>query len=571
MWPRDASPPGYPPGKETMRHAALPLLLLCLASLIALGALPSLARGEETPREPLFENLGDYEWTVSTDSPEAQQYFNQGMIFCWGFNHEEAIRSFAQAAVFDPGLAMAYWGIALASGPHINNPAMDEAASRMAWENLQVAVTLLGGANPLEQELIQALTARYADPPPEDRTPLDRAYADAMRAVWAAHPDNADVGALCAESVMDLRPWDLWSPEGQPRPETPEVMETLRAVLVLDPNHPGANHFNIHTLEASPEPARAAASADRLRDLVPGVGHLTHMPSHIDIRLGKYREAILANQRAVAADSAYLAQGGSGAFFTLYSAHNYHFLAYAAMFAGRQQLAMESARQMVAMIPLDLVYALPDFMDGFLPIPYHVMIRFGLWDEMLAEPAPPADLPVTTAFWLYGRTVAFAALGRVEEAAVELARFEEAFEAVPESALIGNNSAIAVLEVARPFAAGELEYRLGNTEKAFALLGEAVALDDALLYDEPWGWMEPVRHALGALLLEQGRVEEAEAVYREDLRIHPGNGWALLGLEECLRRSGKVQAAAEVQKRLDIAWADADINTKVSCYCRRGD
>jgi tetratricopeptide (TPR) repeat protein len=554
-----------------MRRPALPLSTLLVATLVAIGTLPACAPGEDRPAEPLFENLGSYEWIVSTDSPEAQRYFNQGMIFCWGFNHEEAIRSFEQAAALDPDLAMAYWGIALASGPHINNPEMDEAASLTAWENLQRAVGLLGKASPLEQELIEALRARYADPPPEDRVPLDQAYADAMRAVWTAHPENANVGALCAEAVMDLRPWDLWSPEGEPRPETPEVIETLTAVLTLDPEHPGANHFNIHTLEASPEPERAAESADRLRDMVPGLGHLTHMPSHIDIRLGQYQEAILANQRAVAADSAYLEQGGSGAFFTLYSAHNYHFLAYAAMFAGRQQLAMESARQMVVMIPLDLVYALPDFMDGFLPIPYHVMIRFGMWNEMLAEPAPPADLPVTTAFWLYARTVAFAALGRVDEATVELVKFEEAFENVPESALIGNNSAIAVLEVARPFAAGELEYRLGNTETAFELLYEAVALDDALRYDEPWGWMEPVRHALGALLLEQGRVEDAEAVYREDLRIHPGNGWALLGLEECLRRSGNAQAAAEVQKRLDVAWANADINTKVSCYCRRGD
>jgi tetratricopeptide (TPR) repeat protein len=505
---------------------------------------------------------------VTTASRDARKYFDQGLKLYYGFNHAAAIRSFEHAARLEPSFAMAYWGLALAWGPHINNAVMDEAASKAAHTAVQRALALQGSSAPVERALIAALARRYAWPAPADRRELDVAYADAMREAWRAHPEDVDVGALFAEALMDLRPWDQWAADGTARPETPEVLSTLEAVLEREPNHPGANHFYIHAVEASPDPGRAVAAADRLRDLVPAAGHLVHMPSHIYIRVGRYADASEANRRGIAADLRYVAGAGRKGFYNVYRAHNYHFLAYSAMFQGRKSEAMQAARDMLAEIPLEAVREMPDLLDGFLAVPVHVMVRFGLWDELLAEPNPPDDLKVTTAFWHYGRTVALSAVGRVDEAARSLAELRVAYAAVPESAYIGNNTARVVLELAMPMAEGELEYRRGNVDRAFELLREAVRRDDALKYDEPWGWMQPVRHALGALLLEQGRVAEAEAVYREDLRAHPENGWALLGLAECLRKGNAAAEARAVEARLSAAWANSDVRPKVSCYCR---
>jgi tetratricopeptide (TPR) repeat protein len=328
-----------------------------------------------------------------------------------------------------------------------------------------------------------------------------------------------------------------------------------------------ANHLYIHTMEASPTPEKALPSANVLRDRVPGAGHLVHMPGHIDLRLGHYSDAMLANQKAIEVDRTWAEQGG---FYTLYRAHNFHFLAYAAMFDGQREIALAAANEMIEQIPLELVRMFPDFLDGFMAVPTHVLVRFGMWEELLEAPAPPADLEVTTAFWRYGRTVAFAALGKVDEATDEFEAFQNAVAAVPESRLIGNNPAITVLNVGLPMAQGELEYRKGNVDLAFELLRMAVAHDVALKYDEPWGWMMPVSHSLGALLLEQGRYQEAEAVYRADLKLHPGNGWALLGLAECLRNTGRGSEAAEVDARFKNAWARSDIAITASCYCRKG-
>ena len=555
---RQARPrPAFPP------PVALVAVVCLLAAAAGTGCAGEAASG-------LFEDLGNFHRTVTTRSSEAQRYFDQGMTFCYGFNHEEAIRSFEHAAALDSTCAMAYWGISLAAGPNINNPVMDEAGSKFAYETLQRAITFAEKVSPIEQDLIGALSRRYTWPAPEDRRELDIAYADAMREVWHAHRKDPDVGALFAESMMDLRPWDLWASDGQPHPGTHEIIETLDQVLALDQRHVGTNHFYVHTMEASHHPELALPAADRLRDLVPGAGHLVHMPAHIDIRIGHYNEAVMANQRAIKADLNYVARTGRGGFYTIYRAHNYHFLAYAAMFEGRRKLAMKAARDMVAEIPLELVRQLPDFLDGFLGVPIHVMVRFGQWKEILKEPKPPEDLLVTVAFWHYGRTIALSALGRLDQATREHEAFERAYAAVPESRLIGNNTARVVLEVARPMAEGELEYRRGHYDRAFDLLREAVRRDDALRYDEPWGWMQPVRHALGALLLEQGRIEEAETVYREDLRLHPGNGWALQGIAECLRRSHRDREAEEVKAAYRTAWARSDIDIRSSCYCRTG-
>lgn len=522
------------------------------------------------PEVPLLPGLGDFTRSITTVSPRAQEYFDQGMVLAWGFDHEAARRAMEEATQQDPDCAMAWWGLALVWGPHINIPAMDETQNAAAWEALQKAVALRGRGTDVEKELITALRERYADPAPEDRTGLDRAYADAMRKVWKRHPGDADVGALFAEALMDTRPWDLWSDDGEPRPETPEVLATLERVLEMAPLHPAANHLYIHSVEASPDPRRAVPCAERLETLVPGIGHLVHMPSHIWIRLGRYDEAVRDNQRAIAADLAHVEKVGRDPILAIYRAHDYHFLAYAAMFDGRRDVAMTAVDGMLQELPLDLVRAIPDFLDAFLAVPYHVMVRFGLWDDLVAEPPPPADLKVTVAFYHYARALAFAALGRVDEAQAERELLEEAYANVPESRLIGNNTARVVLELARPMADGEIEYRRGNYDVAFEHLRDAVRRDDMLRYDEPWGWMQPVRHALGALLLEQGRLDEAEQVYHRDLEMHPGNGWSLHGLAECLRRAGRKDEAAEMDARFKKAWSHSDTPIRASCFCRTG-
>jgi len=560
------------------RFAVLPRFWFLVLGLAALGlaaplgvrlALRTDPAAAEPGPPPLLDGLGDYHRPVTSTDETARACFDQGLALYYGFNDEEANRAFRHAAELDPGFALAWWGVALSLGPNINNPTMDEEASKSAHEAAQQAMAHRDAASPVERDLIEALSKRYAWPAPEDRHDLDRAYAEAMKAVWAAHPGDPDAGALCAESMMDLRPWDLWTPEGKAQPGTEEIVSVLEAVLAAHPDHVGANHFYIHTMEASPTPEKALPSAERLGSLEPGVGHLVHMPSHIYTRLGRYAETVAANRAAIAADRAYLARAGwNPPFYTFYRAHNFHFLAYAAMFTGQKAVAMQAAREMEEAIPLELVRAYPDFIEGYLAVPVHVMVRFGMWEDLLKEPEPAEDMLVTRAFWRYGRTVALSSLGRTEEAAEEFDAFEKAYAAVPESRLIGNNTARVVLAVAEPMAEGELEYRRGNVDHAFELLREAVRLDVELRYDEPWGWMQPVRHALGALLLEQGRVSEAETVYREDLAIHPGNGWALKGLEECQRRAGRTAEADATHERFVKAWANSDIAIHASCYCR---
>ena len=550
-------PPANAPG------APLPPVLF-LAFLLFL-ILPGCSRRSVERVTPLRPNLAVMHRTITTGSTDAQRYFDQGLILYYGFNHDGAIASFKQAAAFDPECAMAYWGQAISAGPNINNTFMDSAAARLAWENVRRAQELAPLTTPIERALIGALAARYAWPQPEDRKALDVAYADSMRTVWHRFPDDPDVGTLFADAMLNLRPWDLWLPTGAPQPGTPEIIATLERVLAFSPAHIGACHFYIHTMEASHTPGKALAAADSLRGRVPGAGHLLHMPSHIDVRLGHYQNVIEANLRGITSDSTWLSQPG---FYAFYRAHNFHFLAYGAMFEGRKQLAMKAARDMVSNIPIEVVREYADFLDGFIAVPIHVMVRFGLWEEILAEPGPPADLVGTTAFWRYGRTVAFSALGRVKEAGEELRAFKKAFASVPESRLIGNNPVRKVLEVGLPMAEGEYEYRCGNYAKAFRLLGLAVQRDDSLRYDEPWGWMMPVRHSLGALLLERGKIGEAERVYREDLGLHPNNGWSLKGLAECLHRTGRHAEAEATNERFQAAWARADIELKASCFCR---
>jgi tetratricopeptide (TPR) repeat protein len=517
---------------------------------------------------PLYYDVGVVHREVTTSSPEAQQWFDRGLGLAYGFNHEEAIACFERAAAADPDCAMCYWGKAYALGPNYNNVEMTEEASQAAYDAIQMAVAKMGDGTKAEKGLIEALQARYAWPSPDDRAELEHAYAEAMRKVWAMHQDDGDVAALTGEALMMLRPWELWTPEGEPAPETPEIRRVLETGLAHSPNHPALCHLYIHTMEAGPEAAEAVASAETLETLTPGLGHLIHMPSHIYIWTGRYDDVIRVNQRAVEVDRAFVEFAGRENFYTLYRLHNFHFVAYGAMFAGRREIAMAAARELITELPPSLLLEFADFLDVFVGTPYHVMVRFGLWEEILAEPEPAEGLLAAKAVWRYARGIALASLGRVEDAAREQEAFLEAKDAVPESRLLFNNPVKEILEVATQVLAGEIEYRRGNLDRAFEQLREAVVLDERLNYDEPWGWMEPARHALGALLTEQGRYEEAIAVYEANLARYPENGWALHGLAEGLQRLGRDDEAAIAQARFQAAWADADTVIPGSCFCR---
>jgi tetratricopeptide (TPR) repeat protein len=502
--------------------------------------------------------------------PEAQRWFNEALVWTFAFNHDEAIRSYREAARLDPECAMAWWGIALCNGPHINFPMVPPERAQAAWEALEQARAHASKASPVERALIDALGHRYANPQPEDRSPLDKAYARAMLEVWINHPRDADIAVLFAESLMDLRPWDLWTKDGKPYPGTEQILATLERAMELNPDHPGALHLYIHAVEASPQAARGLAAADRLLPLVPGSGHLTHMPSHIYVLTGRWPDAITSNERAQATDRAYRSLSPRQGFYRFYMAHNQHMLAFASMMEGRSAEALRAARAMVADIPPEYIKENAVLIDGILSIPLEVMVRFGHWDQVLAEPKPAEYLPVSTTLWHYARGTSFAATGRVEEAEQEARALDDAAQRVSDAALISLNPAKKVIEIARHHLAGEIAVRKGEAAAGVEQLQQAVQLEDALRYIEPPDWIQPVRHTLGAVLLKQGKNEEAELVFREDLRLHPENGWALIGLSRALERRGAQEEAAKVRERFDKAWARADLTIDTSCLCQPG-
>jgi tetratricopeptide (TPR) repeat protein len=550
------------------------LFRVSFACGLALQFLPA-AYPAEMPapaaKPPLFAGLGPHSRRVTTRSAEAQKYFDQGLNFVFGFNHGAAIRSFQEAARLDPECAMAHWGIALASGPHINFPLVPPPMAEQAWAELALARQHSGNASAVERALIEALGRRYANPQPEDRGPLDRAYADAMRGVWRSFPRDPDVGALFAEAMMDLRPWDQWTPEGQAQPGTDEIISTLDAVLKLEPKHPFANHLYIHAVEASPHPERALAAADRLRDLQPGLAHNVHMPSHIDIRVGHWHEAIAANLRAVDADAKFRAiVGPPQDLIVVYAAHNEHMLAYAAMMTGQRELAVKYIRAMVAGLPADFLKEYAPMAEGFVAMPYEVLLRFGRWDEILAEPDHPEYMLFTRAFRHAARGIALAAKGDTKAARAEEALYVDACKRVPAEETLGNNSAQAIVAVATPMLAGEILVREGRLDEGLARLREAVKAEDALHYDEPPGWILPVRHSLGATLMNAGRFAEAEQVYRDDLARLPENGWSLFGLAQSLKMQRKTAESAAVETRFKKMWAKADLVLTSSCLCQPG-
>jgi tetratricopeptide (TPR) repeat protein len=522
-------------------------------------------------KEPLYDGLGSYSRKITTNSAEAQRYFDQGLGFLHGFNHRAAIRAFQQAAEFDSKCAMGHWGVALACGPHINSMAVPPPAAELAWTELELAQKNVGNASPVERALIDALAKRYANPQPEDRSGLDRAYADAMREVWKKYPKDPDVGAFFAEAMMNLRPWDQWTPDGKPQPGTDEIIATLDAVLKLNPNHPLANHLYIHAVEASPNPERASAAADRLRNLQPGLAHNVHMPSHIDIRTGQWLKAVDTNAKAVEADQWYRKIFGQPkGFLNVYIAHNRHMLAYAAMMTGQRDLAMKHIRAMVAEMPSEFLTENALQAEGNVAMPLEVMVRFGLWDEILAEPEKYTDkMWFTRAFHHAARAIAYAAKGDTASARNAQSVFVERAKLVPKEDFVSNNSCEALLAVAIPMVEGEILIAEGKIDGGIEQLRAAIQKEDALKYDEPPGWLIPVRHSLGAVLMKQQRFAEAEQVYRDDLARLPENGWSLLGLAETLRKQKKnADEVAQTQAQFEKVWAKADLTITTSCLCQ---
>nr|ART37392.1 E109 [uncultured bacterium]ART38451.1 G405 [uncultured bacterium] len=511
-----------------------------------------------TAPPPLFDDVGTLQHPITTANPQAQRYFDQGLRFIYAFNHDEATRAFKEAARLDPNCAMAYWGIALTLGPNYNLP-VDAERDRAAYEALQKALSLAPQASEAERAYIEAVAKRHSSDPKADRKALDQTYADAMREVAKRYPDDLDAATLFAEALMNVRPWDLWTHEGQPQPGTDEIVSTLESVLQRNPDHPGAIHYYIHTVEASPQPERAAPFADRLGKLTPGAGHLVHMPSHIYIRVGRYHDAAESNAKAAAIDAAYIEKYNiQGAYRMMYYPHNVHFFWAAATLEGRSAEALQAARDFSAKLPVEMVRQMP-MVEAFVPTYLFALVRFGKWQEILKQPAPPADLTYSTGMWHYARGLAFAAKKQGKKAAAEYDKLMTIAKATPPEARVMMNSSAALLNLAASVLAGELAAKQGKTTEAVQSLETAVRQQDDLRYEEPPPWYYPVRQSLGAVLLKANRAAEAEAVYREDLKRNPENGWSLYGLTQSLRAQKKQEEAAAVDQRFRKAWAQADI------------
>ncbi len=540
-----------------------------------------------------YYDLGNYSRSVTTSSDEAQLWFDRGLAWTYAYNHEEAIVCFRKALAADPDCAMAYWGIAYCIGPNYNKPweTFEEEEKpdcvELAKSSISAALALLDQLTPVERALIEAIPARYpASPDIEDFSPWNDAFADEMRKVHAEFNQDLDVCAVFAESIMNRTPWQLWDlPTGKPAAGA----NTLEAIAVLDTafetlpkawEHAGLLHMYIHLMEMSPHPERALRHGDVLSTLVPDAGHLLHMPTHIDVLCGDYMNVVLRNHTAIVADRKFLKREGADNFYSVYRCHNYHFKIYGAMFLGQPTAALEAAEELTATLPSETLRPMADWFEGFIPMKQHVLIRFGRWQDILDQDLPADEdlYSVTMAMMRYARTVALANLHHISDAEDEKVRFYGALERVPESRMLFNNTCRDILKVAEQMMLGELAYHKGEHETAFEHLRKSVEIDDNLPYDEPWGWMQPTRHALGALLLEQGQTEEAEAVYRADLGLdatlsracqHPGNVWSLHGLHECLVRRGEMVEAAHIKLQLDKAVARAEVPIKASCYCRQ--
>lgn len=516
---------------------------------------------------PRLQNLGNHKFPVTTNSVRAQIFINQAVMLTYGFNHAEAYRSFREAARLDPDCAMAYWGMALVLGPNINM-AMPAEAEPKAYELIQKALALGKNASPKERAYIDALTVRYMNAEKPDRSALDLAYAEAMLDLHRRYPEDLDAATLYAEAVMDLRPWNYWTRDGQPYPKTREVLRVLELVLERNPNHPGAIHYYIHTVEYA-RPELAESGAERLRHLAPGAGHLVHMPSHIFRRIGRYHEASKSNEDAIAADENYITQcRAQGVYPLAYYPHNIHFLWDSATMEGRSHVAIEAARKSSSAIPEEAWREIP-LLHQFLVAPLFAYTRFGEWDLILSEPRPSQDSPFWTGVWHYARAMAFAAKGRLDAAGRELDSLDLIAGDTSLEGLrvtFSRNGAKAILEIAREVVAGELAAKMGDYDQAIARLHRATLLEDNLIYNEPPDWHVPVRQSLGAILLEAGRPAEAEAVYWQDLDQNRENGWSLYGLMQSLREQGKTEEAVVAENRFKRAWEKADVELAASRF-----
>jgi tetratricopeptide (TPR) repeat protein len=508
---------------------------------------------------PLYTNLGSHHKAISTHVPAAQQYFDQGLRFVYGFNHAEAVRSFKRAAELDPACAMCYWGIALAYGPHVNAP-MDSASGIAAYAAVQKALALESQATAPERAYIAALAQRYEAVPPADRARLDQSYSRAMARVANTYPDDLDAATLYAESLMDLRPWNYWRPDGTPYPGTDEIVRQLERVISRNPNHPGACHYYIHAVEAV-NPEAAVPCAERLAGLMPGEGHMVHMPAHIYIRVGRWNDAVQANQHAIHTDELFIeGQHPMGVYPLAYYPHNIHFLAFASTMAGRSAQAIEASNTLTSKVNLEAARQVGLLQEM---LPYHALTltTFGKWDEVLAEPLPPADIRFSYAMAQYARGVAYAAKGQWTEAQAALDTVKSINSATPDGADGKTALSIAVLALS-----GEIATRRGDLDGGTKHFREAATIEDAGLYFEPPKWYYPIRHSLGAALLKAGQHAEAEKVYREDLRRFPENGWSLFGLAQALRAQGKETEAAAADTRFRRAWANTDVTLAASRF-----
>jgi tetratricopeptide (TPR) repeat protein len=560
------------PARITLLAAALALTACAGPHDGAFANLPAVSPPEANLGANLLEGLGDYSFPVTSSHPEVQRWFDQALMLTYGFNHDAAERSFLRATQLDPSCAMCWWGAALVVGPHVN-AGMDPANNDKAWQRLQRAIALAPSASTRERDFIGALSARYVQNPPADRKPLDEAYARATRELARKRPDDLDAATLHAEALMDLQPWAYYDDSYNPVGHTAEIVSVLESVMARDPDHAGALHLYVHAVEASADPSRGVAAADRLRELVPGSGHLVHMPAHIYARVGRWHDAVIANKRAIEADDAYLAacRGNAQGVYPLgYVPHNHHFLWFAASMEGDSATARAAAAHTAERTNLPELMRQEGFagLQHFWMTPWFERVRFGRWDEIASLPNPAPDLPYVTAIWHYAQGVAAVRQDRLDDAqrhldALRPAASDPLFDTLT---MWDRYPLTHAVRIAERSVAAELAAARGDRAAAIAALREAVAIEDTIPYDEPPGWHAPVRHSLGAVLLADGRAADAEAVYREELRRNPGNGWSLHGLALALEAQDRADDAADARRQRDGAWQHADVQLVASRF-----
>ncbi|MFM9873741.1 MAG: tetratricopeptide repeat protein [Fimbriimonadaceae bacterium] len=530
-------------------------------------ALPLLiATSQSQPEAIVIPGTGEHSRKITTSSPKAQMFFNQGLNLMYAFNKSEALNSFKTAAAADPDCAMAWWGVAYANGPDYNGMYVDAPHEKAAIEAIKKAQAVMSDEPLVDQQIIKAATLRYKYPNP-DRKKQEAAYSKSLASVWSQYPYDADLGALYGESMMNLRPWDLWKKDGTPQPGTPNILQVLQDVIRLNPKHPMANHLYIHAVEASATPQMGVRAADALRDLQPGLGHNLHMPSHIYVRVGAWQKAIDANAKALKADEAYRFLRPDNMDYWGLMIHNWHMLAFAAMMTGQKSLAISNIDAMFNNMPAAMVEKFGGEMDGLYNMPIDVRIRFGLWDEVLAYPSIDSKFPISVTLQHMARAMAHAAQKNVPQARMEQALFMEALKKSP---FYGKDFPGNTLKVAEHLMNGEICVAEGKTEEAIAHLKKGIEAEDALDYSEPPLWIQPVRHTLGALLVKLGRYSEALEVYNADLKILPNNGWSLYGKSLCLENLGRTQDAAKVRALFDSVWASNETPITSSCICIPG-